>query len=75
MAQRARVFGRAAVDGCAIRFAPRNETMVEAMAFVGIFRGTLIPGFLRWCEMDLVTIYSRGTPKGRHLEKIKGPQL
>ena len=27
------------VDGCEIQFAPRNETMVKTITFVGIYRG------------------------------------
>ena len=30
------------------------EAMVETIAFVGIYRGIIMPGFLRWSEMDLV---------------------
>ena len=26
--------------------------------FIGIYRMSVIPGFLRWCEMDFVTIHS-----------------
>ena len=42
------------VDGCEIRLAPRKETVVETIVLVGIYRRIIIPGFLRWCEMDFV---------------------
>ena len=29
----------------------------ETPLFVGIYQGISIPGFLRWCEMDFVSLY------------------
>ena len=31
----------------------------EKPLFVGIYRGIIIPWFLRWCEMDFATIHSK----------------
>ena len=31
-----------------------QEAMVETITFVGIYRGIILPGFLRWCRISSI---------------------
>ena len=52
------------VDGCEIRFAPLGNH-----GFVRYLQGNpIIPGFLRWCDVDFATIHSMTVFKLRSLK-------